>query len=97
MRGSTWILIFAGSGTRIGRSSSVRPVGGAICTGNTFSRSARSSPSARETRRPRPRNSAVSCPPIATTGTIGVSCSSESLANPVRPAKSIVPDSHVGR
>ena len=73
------------------------PSGGAIWTGNTFSRSARSSPRARENRPPRPRKSAVSCPPMATTGTIGVPSSSARLTKPVRPAKSIVSCSQLGR
>ena len=73
------------------------PNGGATWTGNTFSRSALSSCSAREMRPPRPRKRAVSWPPMATTGTIGVPSSSASLAKPVRPAKSIVSCSQLGR
>ena len=87
--GSTRIVIFAGSGMRPGRSSTVTPNGGPICAGSTLSRSSLSSCSSLAKRRPRPRKSAVSWPPMATTGTIGTPCSIASLTKPVRPAKSI--------
>ena len=97
MRGSTRTVILAGNGTRSGKSSTVTPAGGATWTGSTFRRSVRSSWSARARRRPRPRKSAVSWPPMATTGTIGVPSSSASFAKPVRPAKSMRSCCQVGR
>jgi hypothetical protein len=67
--GITRIVIFDGSGMRPGKSSTVIPNGGLSTGGTTFSRAIRLSERALAIRRPRPRNSPVSCPPSATTET----------------------------
>ena len=57
----------------------------------------RSSRSSLARRSPRLRNSAVSCPPMATSGTTGTSFSSASRMKPLRPLKSTFADSQLGR
>ena len=61
----------AGKGIRPGRSSTVAPNGGANDTGNTLIRVRLAQPVTSAARSPRVANSAVSWPPIATTGTRG--------------------------
>ena len=82
---------------RSGRSRNVTPNGGAIWNGITLMRVSEPKPVSLARRRPRGRNSAVSWPPIDTIGTIGTFCSSASLMKPLRPAKSTLSDSQLGR
>ena len=73
------------------------PNGGPIETGSTLMRVSSSSRCAFAARSPRVRNSAVSWPPMATTGTIGTPRSSASLMNPWRPPNSIWSECQLGR
>ena len=73
------------------------PNGGPIATGSTLMRVSLSKPIRRATRCPRVRKSAVSWPPIATTGTIGTSRSSARRMKPWRPPNSILSLCQLGR